>query len=392
MEKGKVLVIGNSGVGKSTLINAVVGKELARTGDTKYGTTKNLQVYQEEALSFDLIDTVGFENSFLQEIKARQQVKKWSEAGAKRGNETQQINMIWFCVDANEISDETGTKFYDHAIKNLNKTISTWNSVPVIIVLTKSFDMDDVEADVERIRYVVEEQTRIADKIMEVVPVVAEGYEMDENTYVNSFGVDELTELTDELMPLGLEAGKKDLAAFQMKRRRMHAQSIVARYVTAGVLVGAIPIPIPDAMILEPTEIKLVNALAKNYEIPKDKYSKKLFLAIIEVGTAGVAAKAAINALKAIPGINLGASALNAIIAGAIVGAIGEGSILAFEKIYTGERKVTDVDWITEVIEDKLTKGFLEKVNEIIQATGDGSDKKKIAKLVKKTFIKKNSN
>ena len=42
MERGNVLVIGNSGVGKSTLINAVLGKDRAETGWGLKGTTENL--------------------------------------------------------------------------------------------------------------------------------------------------------------------------------------------------------------------------------------------------------------------------------------------------------------------------------------------------------------
>ena len=43
MEKGNVLVIGNSGVGKSTLINSVLGVEKSKTGYGTSGTTDKLE-------------------------------------------------------------------------------------------------------------------------------------------------------------------------------------------------------------------------------------------------------------------------------------------------------------------------------------------------------------
>ena len=42
--KGNVLVLGNSGVGKSTLINAVIGDDIAKTSFGTRGTTEELPV------------------------------------------------------------------------------------------------------------------------------------------------------------------------------------------------------------------------------------------------------------------------------------------------------------------------------------------------------------
>ncbi len=49
--KGNVLVIGNSGVGKSTLINAVVGEQVAVTGRGTAGQTNRLEIYGEDDAS-----------------------------------------------------------------------------------------------------------------------------------------------------------------------------------------------------------------------------------------------------------------------------------------------------------------------------------------------------
>ena len=70
MERGNVLVIGNSGVGKSTLINAVLGENRAVTGYGSSGTTSELQIYESEEIPFRVIDTIGFEPTFIKERKA----------------------------------------------------------------------------------------------------------------------------------------------------------------------------------------------------------------------------------------------------------------------------------------------------------------------------------
>ena len=71
MEKGNVLVIGNSGVGKSTLINAVLGQECAVTGYGTEGTTKKLALHSSDSVPFRIIDTMGFEPS---QFKLRQAI------------------------------------------------------------------------------------------------------------------------------------------------------------------------------------------------------------------------------------------------------------------------------------------------------------------------------
>ena len=52
MNKGNVLVIGNSGVGKSTLINAVLGEQVAKTSWGTEGTTIELKIYDKESVPF----------------------------------------------------------------------------------------------------------------------------------------------------------------------------------------------------------------------------------------------------------------------------------------------------------------------------------------------------
>lgn len=376
MDRGNVLVIGNSGVGKSTLINAVLGEEKAKTGWGTTGTTDKLDIYESEQIPFRIIDTVGFEPSFIKEHKAINAVKKWSKNSAKESHEDSKINVIWFCIEG------TTSKLFPKTIKDLSRATSMWESVPVIVVITKSYSVPEREKNIEMVNNAFAMQKRYAKNLRKIIPVVAATYELNATAFAAPEGITELIDATNELMPEGIRAGEKDVFRFKLNRKRALAQSIVGASTAAGVTVGAVPVPFADALILSPIEVGEINALAQIYGIHKSEESKQFLNSIVEVGTVSAAAKAAISALKAIPGINIATSVLNAVIAGSIVASIGEGSIYAFEKIYLGEKSVADIDWIKKVMESKLSSQFIEKVTVIVEKIAKSGAAKDIGKTI----------
>lgn len=382
MERGNVLVIGNSGVGKSTLINSVLGDERAETGWGREGTTKELKIYENENLPFRIIDSVGFEPSFINKHKAIHAIKKWSLESAKDDHQDNQINEIWFCIEG------TSSKLFPETIKCLSSSTSMWKSVPIIVVITKSYSVPERKNNIEMVHNAFAKQKHFSKNLRKIIPVVASTYILNETAYAAPDGIIELIDSTNELLPEGLKAAEKDISKFKLDRKKVFAQSIVSTSTTIGVIVGAVPIPFADAALLAPIEATEITTLAKLYEINKHENSKQFLDSIVEVGTVSVAAKAAIDGLKVIPGINLAASVLNAIIAGCLVAAIGEGSIYAFEQIYLGKKTVDDIKWVKDLIEAKISNELIDKVKIISDNITDKYDLKAIAKIISDLFAK----
>lgn len=297
--RGNVLVIGNSGVGKSTLINSVLGDDCEKkaiTGGGTSGITKKLEIYKSQTIPFRVINSVGFEPGLLKECRAINAVKKWSRDSAKDGNEDNKITVIWFCVDG------TSRNLFPKAIQDLSRATLLWESIPVIVVIAKSYSVSERQENIDLVNNVFAKQKRFAKNLRKVIPVVASTYSLKETAFAAPEGRTDLVDVTNEVMPEGLRAGSADFYNFKLKRKTAFVQSIVGTSTVAGTVLGAIPIPIADALILSPFGVTEINTLAQLNGISKDADSKQFLNSIVEAGTTSAAAKAVIGALKAVPG------------------------------------------------------------------------------------------
>lgn len=358
---GNVLVIGNSGVGKSTLINSVLGEDVAATGWGTRGTTQSLEIYEskDKKVPFRIIDTIGFEPSLLKQRAAIKAVKKWSKDCAKEGKSDNAINVIWFCVDG------TSAKLFPETIRNLSKATAMWKSVPVIVAITKSYSIPDRQRNIEMVTSAFAKQDRYSKNLKRIIPVVAQPFFITEEVCSPPQGIAELITVTNESMPEGLKAGTKDLTKFILARKRALSHSVVVAATGAGVAVAAIPFNFADAAMLGPIELAEIEAIAKIFGINKDDESKKFIDTLVEAGTVGAAAKGILSGVKQIAKQLPVVKIANAVVAGGIVASLGEIAIYAFEQIYLGNRSLNELEWLKKLTETFLADGLSAKLEEV---------------------------
>ena len=362
MDVGNVLVIGSAGVGKTTLIRAVLGSDATRT---KVGRRHQLDVYESPAVPFRVIDAGDVGGSCLAHWTSTHAVQRWSKEIASDDDASNDINVIWFCVEGKS------RKLIREEIKSLARATNVWRHVPIVVVITKSYAKLERDENVDLVKQACARRRRLRENLRAVIPVVAATYRLNETTFVAPRGIPELISATNAALPDGVRAASKDITEFAQRRRRSLARGVVAASTAAAVAVAAVPIPISDALLLTPIETNEINQLASLYGIAKGSTSKQLFTAILEVGTVSTAAKALISALKAIPGISLGASVLNAAIAGSIVAGMGEGTMRVFERIAAGEKSLDDTEWVQSFLESHISRSVLEKGTKVLAALAE---------------------
>lgn len=362
LKKFNVMVLGKTGVGKSTLINNMFNEKMAETGVGKPITTKMRKIEKKD-FPLAIYDTPGLElggeNSMKELIS---EVTSEIDRGVKSGDIKEMIHCIWYCVAT------PSHRFEQAEIEFLKKFLDETSkfNVPVILVLTQSYS----KKDAKELKTQIEKENL---PIINIVPVLAEDYEIDEDYVVKSYGLNALSELMYEAIP---EEVKKTFVTVQkanLDLKKSKAKAAVKRSATAAAAIGAAPIPFSDATVLVPQQIAMLARITTIFGIPLEKAT----IAAILGSTIGTSATTVLgrsvvaNILKFFPGAgSIAGGVISAGTAAAMTAALGESYIVIMMMISRGDINLDELK--TKEGRDLINKIFKEKLK--IKRNKDGEE------------------
>ncbi|MBR3039643.1 MAG: 50S ribosome-binding GTPase [Lachnospiraceae bacterium] len=347
-----VMVLGKTGVGKSTLINNLFNENFADTGIGK-PVTDQIKAFTKEGVPLTIYDTPGLELGGGKSYDSLlDQVSKVIKDKAKSGDVEQAIHCILYCVNANS------HRFEDKEIEFIKK-FSEENQryeIPVIVVVTQTHSKKEAEALIASIK-----QENL--NVCQIVPVLASSFELDDEYTIQAFGLEHLTEVIYEVIP---EAIKKTFVSVQKANIKMKAQKsqlVVLAAASAAAATGAVPIPVADAFVLVPEQIAMLASITNIYGLSIEKSAiSAVVSATLGTASATIAGKTVVSSLlKLIPGYGSAVGgAISGGVAAAITAALGEAYIAVMTAVATGEMKETDITsskgkkYITELFKSRL--------------------------------------
>ena len=330
-----IIVAGKTGVGKSTLINAVFRDKLAETGMGK-PVTDHMRKISKKGIPLAIYDTRGFELGKEVQQQVKQEVMETISNGLATKDINKAIHCIWYCIntESNRVEPEE-----IEWLKELSKE-NQITQVPIIVVLTQSFSKKNADA----MRKMILNENL---DVVQVVPVLAEDYEIDEEYVAKSYGLDVLIHVMGEALPDELMDTLQNVQIASLAEKKKRAQAAIATATLAAAGEGAAPIPFSDCALLIPTQLGMIASITVIFGFDINKSILTAFLSsTLGSGGATLLGKTVVsNLVKFIPGIGTAAGgAISAATAGILTAALGEAYIRIMTMVFNGEMEIDDLD------------------------------------------------
>jgi uncharacterized protein (DUF697 family)/GTPase SAR1 family protein len=334
-----ILIAGQTGVGKSTLINAVFQGQLATTGSGR-PVTQNTREITKGDIPISIFDTRGLEMAAFQETLQPLEeliLTRKHDADAQR-----HIHIAWVCISEDSRRVQEGE---DALVQMLAK------HAPVVVIITKARQDDGFRAKVQE----------LLPMARNVVRVRAISEHLDEGFVLPAMGLLDLIDLTMDLVP---EAHRNAFVASQkvtMELKKRHAHEAVVTAAAAAAAAGATPIPFTDAALLVPVQVGMLARITAVFGVPLSKGFLLALLGSVVTGAGATVVGRSIvsNLLKLVPGAGSAAGAtISAVTASTLTTAFGEAYIATLSTLFDESRGEPPSD---EEIIERFRKEFASK-------------------------------
>lgn len=305
-------VFGKTGSGKSTLINAIFGQDVASTG-VGAPVTRGLVYHRHPDGFLGIYDSEGFEtgtsgNAILSGLRSL------IEADASKPV-AERIHAVWYLVRWSDRRFEPAQEQFVRELAGMG--------LPVIVVVTQVPTRDG---------QVHPDALSVAEHIDGLhLPISPHGRVVLTNALADPFtqspvyGLQNLLDATYAVVPQAVERALTAAQVVDVSRKKKEVATIIRQAVTVAMGIGAVPVPFADAAVLVPNQVTMIARITAAWGLPPSK-SRALAVAgsVVLTGGATMAGRYAVTSLmKFIPGGAIAGSAISATVAGTLTKAVG---------------------------------------------------------------------
>jgi len=246
IQKPNIMLLGATGVGKSTLVNKIFGFNLAKAGAGR-PVTQSINMYTDPSIGVVLYDSPGYEIGSEEQSRFLTEVVDYAASRqVESQNPENHIHIVWYCI-------QSTARVLDIDIQTIKEFVSL--GIPIAVALTKGDLIDALE------------KTQFLTVFQQELPTVPVFLTTSDSNPDGLMDTVRLSDWSMEQLPAGLRTAYLSAQKLNLDKKKAEAAAVITQHTAGAFAVGFIPIPVSDAPILIANQMGLIARILYIYDM-----------------------------------------------------------------------------------------------------------------------------